>query len=333
MNKGKLYYTYIDECKKNYLTQVMQDTCNYVFQEYSITSLTFYKKSYEDKLEHEWKNFREKYNLDSKHALHFVEFKKLISAKDRTEENPMYKYFSQKGVFSEERLKNFFKDLKKILEENDYFIVHTDYYWEKKNYLIKRNNFEKLQFKKSVNRNIAPNTLNAVPYVAMKKHLDSLLMTFLKRRVEDNDIVEDGYYFDEELPKRLYTKLRFDADGKEFDARSDLKKAYNHVVAIGSDNVKQSVAVEILDEIRFIRKEEVGNAYIPSHCGLEIVDFLCSMISGETRLEEYKKDNEGLKGLEKGEFLNIKFEDGETIEFYDTVMNKLLYRTINFLNY
>lgn len=56
----------------------------------------------------------------------------------------MYTYFSQKGVFSEERLKNFFKDLKKILEENDYFIVHTDYYWEKKNYLIKRNNFEKL---------------------------------------------------------------------------------------------------------------------------------------------------------------------------------------------
>lgn len=88
-----------------------------------------------------------------------------------------------------------------------------------------------------------------------------------------------------------------------------------------------------MDEIRFIRKEEVGNAYVPSHCGLEIVDFLCSMISGETRLEEYKKDNEGLKGLEKGQFLNIKFEDGETIEFYDTVMNKLLYRTINFLNY
>ena len=42
---------------------------------------------------------------------------------------------------------------------------------------------------------------------------------------------------------------------------------------------------------------------------------------------------QGLKGLEKGQFLNIKFEDGETIEFYDTVMNKLLYRTINFLNY
>lgn len=85
MNKEKLYYTYIDECKRNYLTQVMKDTCNYVFQEYSITSLTFFKNSYEDKLEPEWKSFREKYNLNSRHALHFVEFRKLISAKERTE--------------------------------------------------------------------------------------------------------------------------------------------------------------------------------------------------------------------------------------------------------
>lgn len=38
-------------------------------------------------------------------------------------------------------------------------------------------------------------------------------------------------------------------------------------VAIGSDNVQQKVAVEILDEIRFIRKKEVRSEYIPSHCG------------------------------------------------------------------
>ena len=36
VNKGKLYYTYIDECKKNSLTQVMKDTYDYIFQEYSI---------------------------------------------------------------------------------------------------------------------------------------------------------------------------------------------------------------------------------------------------------------------------------------------------------
>ena len=59
-------------------------------------------------------------------------------------------------------------------------------------------------------------------------------------------------------------------------------------MAIGSDNVQQKVAVEILDEIGFIRKEEVESEYIPSHCGLEIIDFLCSMIAGEIRLEEYK---------------------------------------------
>lgn len=35
----------------------------------------------------------------------------------------------------------------------------------------------------------------------------------------------------------------------------------------GSDNVQQKVAIEILYEIRFIRKGEVESGYIPSHCG------------------------------------------------------------------
>ena len=44
-------------------------------------------------------------------------------------------------------------------------------------------------------------------------------------------------------------------------------------VAIGSDNVQQKAAVEILDEIRFIRKEEVGREYVPSYCGLKLLTF------------------------------------------------------------
>lgn len=41
---------------------------------------------------------------------------------------------------------------------------------------------------------------------------------------------------------------------------------------IGCDNVHQEVVLEILDKMRFIRKEEIESEYIPNHCGLGIVD-------------------------------------------------------------
>lgn len=327
-----LFYTYIDECKQNYLTQIMRDKNIEVFQEYSITSLTFHQSTYQEKLEKEWKNFREKYKFDSTKALHFVEFRKLLVEEERNSSNSMYKYFLIDDEFSVDTLKSFFKGLLVLIQENEFMIVHTDYYWKKGNYLVKRNKFNSLQMKNSLSRNIAPNILNAIPYVAMRKHLDSLLMTLLKRYVSGESI-PSARYFDEEIPKKMYTKLRFDADGREFDARTDLKKAYNHTVAIGSDNVQQKVAIEMLDEIRFIRKEEVGSEYIPSHCGLEIVDFLCSMIAGETRLKEYKTKYTALADVESGTFLNIRFEDGEVISFYDIVMEKICRKTMNYLDY
>lgn len=92
---------------------------------------------------------------------------------------------------------------------------------------------------KKLTRVVAPRLLNAVPYRAMRKHLDSLMLTLLKTKVEDNSEIPGGYYLDEELPKKIYTKLRFDADGKEFDARTDLKRAYNHTISMGSDNVRE----------------------------------------------------------------------------------------------
>lgn len=321
MAREKLYYTYLDECKRNYLTQIMKEQGEENFQEYSITSVTFSKEDYQNKFEEEWKKFIEKYEFDSTKALHFVDFKKLVDESTREITNPMYNYFVEDDDFSEKKLKEFFEDLKWLVESNDFFIVHTDYYWKKSSYIVKGQKI----FKKET-RQVAPNILNPVPYIAMKKHLDSLLLSLLQVP-RDNKM-----YFDENLPKDIYTKLRFDADGKQFDARTDLKKAYNHTVSVGSDNVQQNVAVEVLDEIRFIRKEEVGSKYIPSHCGLELVDFLCSMIAGETRLEEYKKIYSNFE-IDKGTFLNIKFMDGSSVDFYDIVMSKISRRSIQFLDY
>lgn len=334
MSEATLYYTYLDECKRNFLTDILKKNSSFDMEEYSITSITFEKEYYQKEFEVEWGNLRKKYDMDGKKAMHFVEYKKLINSEERTPDKTGYKNFLENEEFSEDKLKNFFIDLQVLLENAQFNIVHTDFIWEKKRYVVKRNKFDNLDVKK-VSRNVAPKLLNAVPYVAMRKHLDSLMLTLLKREINDNPSVSDGFYLDEELPKKIYTKLRFDADGKQFDARSDLKKAYNHTITVGSDNVREKVAVEILDEIRFIRKEEVGHEFVPSHCGLELVDMLCSMIAGETRLEDYKKNGLVTEeiDLKPGDLINLKFEDGELIEFSKILKDKLRYHTINFLQY
>ncbi|KKW74457.1 glycine/betaine ABC transporter substrate-binding protein [Lactococcus lactis] len=325
-----LYYTYLDECKKNFLTDSMKkEGFNSTYEEYSITSITFNREYYQTTFETAWAAFRNKYRMNGNKAMHFVDYKKLIDPGQRVPENEGYSQFIVNNLFSEEKLKSFFNELRDLLRDSEFFIVHTDYYWEKHHYLTKRNHFEKFQLSKK-SRNVAPRLLNAVPYVAMRKHLDSLMLGMLKNKKDDVTL-----YLDEELPNKVYTKLRFDADGKQFDARTDLKKAYNHTITIGSDNVNQKTSSEILDEIRFIRKEEVGHNFTPSHCGLEIVDMLCSMIAGETRLKEYKKTGsiKANSQITSGDFINLKFPDGDIIEFESIIESKMRYHTINYLKY
>ena len=57
------------------------------------------------------------------------------------------------------------------------------------------------------------------------------------------------------------------------------------------------------------------------------------MIAGETRLKEYKTKYTTLADVESGTFLNIRFEDGEIISFYDIVMEKIYRKTMNYLDY
>lgn len=148
-NDETLYYTYLDECKRNYLTDVMKSkNPSIVFEEYSITSLTFDKDLYQTKFEMEWENFRKKYNMDSQNAMHFIEYKKLINPENRNSDNIGYSTFLVNDVFSEDHLKSFFKDLKTILEDNEFFIVHTDYYWKKHRFLTERKKFSDNQVKK-----------------------------------------------------------------------------------------------------------------------------------------------------------------------------------------
>lgn len=322
---AKLYYTYLDECKRNYLTETMKQHNSQSLHEYSITSITFEKDYYQEKLEPKWESFRKKYDINGKKAIHFADYRKLINPNMQIESDSKYSMFLDNGEFSNELLKDFFRDIKEILEEANFFLVHNNYFWEGNKFLVKRKKMELFEFSKEKG-NIAPLMLNNVSYLGMRKHLDMLMQCLLKRKVENDENVDNGYYFDEKLPKKINTKLRFDADGKQFDERTDLKKAYIHTVAMGSDTVNANTTAEILDEIRFIRKEEVGHKYTPNHCGLEIVDLLCSMIAGETRAEKYIEQNiidKTESDFKPGSFINLKFSDGEEIKF-DFILDRIL---------
>lgn len=329
MKNEILYYTYLDECKRNYLTTMMKRNGYEGFEEYSITSITFEKKYYQNKFEPQWNELRKRYKIEGNKAMHFTEYLKLIDPKKREniDLGQDYEIFMKDGEFSIERLKDFFKDIKKILEDAEFFLVHNDFYWERERYYTKGN-----RHLKKASRIIAPSILNKVPYLSMRKQLDMLMQCLLQEKNED----DKSYIFDENIPSLINTKLRFDADGKQFDARSDLKRAYNHTITVGSDIVKSETAVEILDEIRFIRKEEVGHDYMPNHCGLEVVDFLCSMIAGEMRLEEYINKgiiNKASPEMKKGNFINLNFFDGEKIKF-DFILDKIRYSSnVKLFNY
>lgn len=56
------------------------------------------------------------------------------------------------------------------------------------------------------------------------------------------------------------------------------------------------------------------------------------MIVGGTRLEEYKTKYTTLANVESGTFLNIRFEDGEVISFYDIVMEKICRKNTIFID-
>ena len=62
---------------------------------------------------------------------------------------------------------------------------------------------------------------------------------------------------------------------------------------------------------------------------------LCSKIAGETRLKEYKKTGsiKANSQITSGDFINLKFPDGDIIEFESIIESKMRYHTINYLKY
>lgn len=398
-----LFYTYLDECKKNFFTTEFyhKDSKHEDYNFYSLSSVSFESDYYLQRFEAEWHSFKTEFNIPDRTCLHFAEYKKLLSTnhvknietairqrevifpsesmvvldefekvinnadaskeseksrllnaleKLKGSEDAMYCYEESKklfkryinkillvdekdvegyklflstdGIFDIKNVHKFFLELKKLLERSQFHILNTDYINLKKAYLPKRKSTEEIKLSKP---NILPakNLSKAEPRIAMKKHLDTLIEFLVSNNFNEK------IYIDENLPDLVYTKLRFDADGKEFEARNDLKMAFHECLTTGTERFTQKTAVKLLDEIRFIRKEEVGSGNLPPHCGSELVDFLCSLVCSETRVSYLTKMGVISKeDFPKGKYSTLIFEgELEKITFADIIESRLFLNT------
>ncbi|EUJ39506.1 abortive bacteriophage infection resistance protein [Listeria weihenstephanensis FSL R9-0317] len=263
-----LYYTYLDEAKKTTLTKEFERQEKVVPNFYGITSITFEQNYYIQTFEKLWLEFRRKHGVPDEECMHFVEYRKLWNLADR-EKSLVYSRYCQDGIFNEEKLIAFFQELQDLLLQANFYLIYSDRYFYSRKYLDKEGNVTRKRSE------IGKKTVYRLPYVVMKKHLDSLLKSLLIDPAS-------GLLSDKRI-RQVSTKLRFDADGKDFDGKVDLKMAYHHTMATGSERINTKAANELLDEIRFIRKEEVGSYCEPSHAGLEVVDFICSLLASDIR--------------------------------------------------
>ncbi|MBC1458565.1 glycine/betaine ABC transporter substrate-binding protein [Listeria newyorkensis] len=314
-----LYYTYLDEAKKTTLTKEFELQKKVVPNFYGITSITFEQKYYIEIFEVLWLEFRQKHGVPDNECMHFVEYRKLWNPADR-EKSSVYERYCRDGIFNENCLLEFFQDLHDLLLQADFYLVYTDRYFYSRKYMDKEGNETKKRSE------IGKKTLYRLPYVVMKKHLDSLLKSLLIDPAS-------GLLSDKRI-RQVSTKLRFDADGKDFDGKIDLKMAYHHVMATGSERVNTKAANELLDEIRFIRKEEVGTHCEPSHAGLEVVDFICSLLASDIRynffLNKVNAKDQLISSEEKDkhDYLVFKASTGKLIDFTQLFHSKLKYSNI-----
>lgn len=243
-----------------------------------------------------------------------------------------YKTFyldDQDDSISRKNLKGFFLELKKILESSIFSIINTDYIIKKKKYVIKGKKDE-VVFSKPTS--VIPNNIaKSAARITFKKQLDLIIEYLLSTDVNGN------LYLNQNMTNKRYIKLRFDADGKNFDEKTNLKMAFNEALTVGTERFLQETSAKLLDEIRFIRKEEVGSEYSPPHCGGELVDFICSMICTITRFEtlkdkHYLSDDEmDINDYTTFKFIDYEEEDNDGVNFYEVLKNNLFLQSkLNF---
>lgn len=307
MSQG-LLYTYLDEVTGYPKTDKIYRRNGLLGTSFGITSITFPQKHYIEFFEKEWADLRLRYGIDINDCIHFTDYKRLLQTNNRsTDKSKAFTYFENTdGTFNKYKYINFLKDIKNLLERSSFFIVCTDVFRSKKTY--KNKNGQILEKDVTYGKNI----LKTLPEITMTKHLNSLLKSL---------IWSNEGFLDETKLQKLSTKIRIDSDGKQFQYKVPFKVAYNRTLNQGSESFIADSCTHMLEELRFVRKEEVGSIHHPSHCGLELVDFLCSNVAGSSRIK-YLNNKLNLN-IDTNTF---RFDvDGTIIDFQDVIEKKYRY--------
>lgn len=237
----------------------------------TIASATFEQHRYFAKVEPAMETLRKTYSIPSRRAMHFTDIKLLTSAANWG--NP--RCAAWKPCFSDRngnpdfgKLFSFYEDVLAIISESQAIFHATGLFVD-----ITANPLQGL----------ARNQRYKYSYQLMREHLDNLGMYLYHAHVPLNA-----------RPIKLepmMTKIRYDGD-RGLDIRQDLREAYNHSISFGTRNLRPAILLDVLDEIRFINKSEVGE-FIPqhpdiSHAGSDLIDFAAIYIARAMWGEEYK---------------------------------------------
>ena len=308
---SELYYTYIDETKRTIFNDLLKVNEVEVPEFYSIASITFESNYYKDIVEPKWKAFRQEFRVPDSDCMHFVEYKKLLSHKEEDIfGSEVYSNFlNEREELDVNKVLNFFQYLYDFLQEIDFQLIVTERFRFKES-IIDANG-------QSTKKKVNFDKFFSQDYVCLRAHLNNIIKLFMYDEASGTVNLK--------RLKQKYTKLRFDGDGKQFQARSELKLAYNHSLSMGTENFPSEVAVSLLDEIRFIRKEEVGSKQEVTHAGLEIIDFLCAIVASQLRFNWFKKNNSTLNDseLENDYLIFEDAESGRKVDFNFLLQEKL----------
>lgn len=321
-----------DEFENNLHMTYIDEVINYEFKsvsQKSIVSLTIHKKDYIEKLENDWSILRKKYCVPDGVCLHFTDIKALLDNNrfnEQKEKNTVfYQIFQKDGQLDTQKLYNFYQDILKIIESNNFKILIKNIRF------TKPSPNEKKLFEKCLNKDW---------YISLKVHLDYLADYFFEKSLQEfKDSTKKHPKF-----KILKTKLRYDGDFG-LTSKTQFRDAYAHAITTGTTNFNSEFISECFDSLKFIDKQQVGTySYCEachtapvSHAGNELLDFIAFFASNNEVRDAMKSDYQKFKNaseIDAESYVNKNNRIFITDEFpfifpYKSINKKIYRKTID----
>lgn len=273
----------LEELRKRQCITYADETRPFTFEDYTgittdcVVSLTSRRNIYVSTVEKNWLTMRKQYDFEEGLALHFTDIRALVtyepgalSAKAERKRQKWFKYFSSRDSTKVDpgKLHGFYTDVLSHLAAVDGHFLITG--------LLSSNAH-------LGNKEYATYALKEPIMQVFFEHLNLLV----------------GYLTHAYLPKsrrsglkdrHWTTKLRYDGDAA-LTYRGPLRMSYHQAVLQGTRQFKGDLVREVIDEIRFVSKDEVGfyqkGHPDMSHIGNEVVDFAAPFLSRKLFRDEF----------------------------------------------